>query len=105
MIPVRLSRPGCHGDEIRGGRSPRSHRRVRHTDNNRHDVATGTDLATVDNVMTAFMEKYSVPGLSLAITKDERLVYLKAYGLADGGDAEHEGSLPHRERVEDHYVP
>src|SRR5688572_20782952 len=49
-------------------------------------TSTGTDLATVDNVMTAFMEKYSIPGLSLAITKDERLVYLKAYGRADGGE-------------------
>ena len=48
-------------------------------------TSTGTDLATVDDVMTAFMEKYAVPGLSLAITKDERLVYLKAYGRADGG--------------------
>lgn len=48
-------------------------------------TSSGTDLATVDDVMTAFMEKYSVPGLSLAITKDERLVYLKAYGRADGG--------------------
>src|ERR1043166_6029071 len=47
------------------------------------DLASGPDIATVDNVMTAFMEKYSVPGLSLAITKDERLVYLKAYGRAD----------------------
>jgi D-alanyl-D-alanine carboxypeptidase len=48
-------------------------------------TSTGTGLATVDDVMTAFMEKYSVPGLSLAITKDERLVYLKAYGRADFG--------------------
>jgi hypothetical protein len=27
-------------------------------------TSSGTDLATVDDVMTAFMEKYSVPGLS-----------------------------------------
>jgi D-alanyl-D-alanine carboxypeptidase len=48
-------------------------------------TSSGTDLASVDDVMTAFMAKYSVPGLSLAVTKDERLVYLKAYGRADGG--------------------
>jgi D-alanyl-D-alanine carboxypeptidase len=40
-------------------------------------------IPTVDGVVTAFMDKYSVPGLSLAITKDEKLVYLKAYGRAD----------------------
>src|SRR5688572_2767340 len=47
------------------------------------DTTSGPEIATVDDVMTAFMERYSVPGLSLAITKDERLVYLKAYGRAD----------------------
>lgn len=41
------------------------------------------DIAIVDNAVTAFMEKYHVPGLSLAITKDEKLVYVKAYGKAD----------------------
>jgi CubicO group peptidase (beta-lactamase class C family) len=51
------------------------------------DPPSGPDIATVDDVMTAFMEKYSVPGLSLAITKDERLVYLKAYGRADDSRA------------------
>ena len=45
--------------------------------------SSGPDVATVDAVMTAFMKKYSIPGLSLAITKDERLVYSKAYGRAD----------------------
>jgi hypothetical protein len=32
-----------------------------------------TPIAPVDDVMTAFMQQCSVPGLSLAITKDERL--------------------------------
>jgi D-alanyl-D-alanine carboxypeptidase len=41
------------------------------------------DLPGVDSAVTAFMTKYSVPGLSLAITRDEKLVYVKAYGKAD----------------------
>ncbi len=41
------------------------------------------DIATVDNAVKAFMDKYNVPGLSLAVTKNEKLVYVKAYGKAD----------------------
>ncbi|GAB3642933.1 serine hydrolase domain-containing protein [Spirosoma arcticum] len=41
------------------------------------------DIATVENAVKAFMAKYNVPGMSVAITKDERLVYAKGYGLAD----------------------
>src|SRR3954462_1899841 len=44
---------------------------------------SGPSIPSVDRVMTDFMAKYSVPGLSLAITKDGRLVYSKAYGKAD----------------------
>ena len=42
-----------------------------------------TDIPDVDSAVYAFMGKYAVPGLSLAITKDEKLVYVKAYGKAD----------------------
>lgn len=41
------------------------------------------DIAIVDNAVNAFMTKYSVPGLSIAVTKNEKLVYVKAYGKAD----------------------
>ena len=41
------------------------------------------DLPGVDSAVAAFMAKYSIPGLSLAITRDEKLVYVKAYGKAD----------------------
>jgi D-alanyl-D-alanine carboxypeptidase len=48
-----------------------------------HPVDLPVDLPGVDGAVKAFMAKYNVPGLSLAITKDEKLVYLKAYGKAD----------------------
>ncbi len=38
------------------------------------------DIALIDNAVQSYMDKYNVPGLSLAITKDEKLVYVKAYG-------------------------
>lgn len=37
----------------------------------------------VDRAVAAFMEKHRIPGLSLAITRDERLVYARGYGFAD----------------------
>lgn len=40
-------------------------------------------LEVVDNDIEAFMTRYNVPGLSLAITKDGKLVYAKGYGFAD----------------------
>jgi CubicO group peptidase (beta-lactamase class C family) len=41
------------------------------------------DLATMDKDINAYMSKYNIPGLSLAITRDDRLVFAKGYGLAD----------------------
>lgn len=41
------------------------------------------DIAVLDNAVTAYMAKYNVPAVSLAITKGEKLVYVKAYGKAD----------------------
>lgn len=40
-------------------------------------------IAIVDNAVEEFMIKYDIPGLSLAITKNEKLVYVKGYGYAD----------------------
>ena len=41
-----------------------------------------TGLTAIDQNVQAFMTKYNVPGLTIAITLDERLVYLNAYGKA-----------------------
>jgi CubicO group peptidase (beta-lactamase class C family) len=46
-----------------------------------------TDIAAIDQVVASFMTTYNVPGLSLAITKDENLVYTKSYGKADDTQA------------------
>jgi D-alanyl-D-alanine carboxypeptidase len=45
-----------------------------------------TGLAPIDQNVQAFMTKYNVPGLTIAITLDERLVYLNAYGKASLDD-------------------
>jgi D-alanyl-D-alanine carboxypeptidase len=45
--------------------------------------STQQDVATVDNAITAFMTTYSLPGASLAVSKNGKLVYAKGYGFAD----------------------
>jgi CubicO group peptidase (beta-lactamase class C family) len=41
------------------------------------------DNAAIDNYMTARMRAPSIPGASLAIVKNDQVVYLKGYGRAD----------------------
>ena len=39
--------------------------------------------AEIDSIVEKFMVKYDMPGLSLAIAKNDSLLYLKGYGYAD----------------------
>lgn len=41
------------------------------------------DLASFDQLMDRFVRENKVPGASLAVTKDRRLVYARGFGLAD----------------------
>ena len=49
----------------------------------------------VDSLVQQYMDKYHIQGASVAITKDEKLVYRKAYGFADTAaqEAMHTGHL------------
>jgi len=49
---------------------------------------SGTDIANIDAAATGYMSSQSVSGLSLAICKDGRLVFAKAYGSADPATGE-----------------
>ena len=52
-------------------------------------VVTATAaISAIDNVVNNFMSTYKVPALTIAITKDDRLVYTKAYGMADVENAQ-----------------
>lgn len=44
---------------------------------------TAISIAKVDDDVNVFMAKYNIPGLSLAITRNGKLVYAKGYGMAD----------------------
>jgi|SRR5581483_7530418 len=47
---------------------------------------TGLDepaLASFDELMTSFVEEHKVPGATLAIAKDGRLIYARGFGFAD----------------------
>lgn len=47
-----------------------------------------SELEAMDKVLRDFMGKYDVPGLSVAVTKDGRLVYARALGKADKSSGE-----------------
>jgi hypothetical protein len=42
-------------------------------------VMKGSDLAIIDTDINAYIAAHSVPGLSLAITVDDRLVFARGY--------------------------
>ena len=44
-----------------------------------------SDIDTIDRHITNYKNQHGIPGLSVAITKDERLVFAKGYGDADRG--------------------
>ena len=37
----------------------------------------------IDSKIQAYMKEHAIPGISIAITKQERLVFAKGYGYAD----------------------
>jgi len=45
-----------------------------------------TSMIKIDTGFCNFMRKYHVPEISVAIAKDDRLVYLKSFGLANLSD-------------------
>lgn len=49
---------------------------------------TQKDLSAVDNRVETFMEKYNIPGASIAISKNEKMVYAKGYGMANTASSE-----------------
>jgi len=48
-----------------------------------YTVVLITDLAAFDDTVQSFMARYAVPAVSIAVTKDDKLVYVKSYGQAD----------------------
>ena len=56
------------------------------------------DIAKVDDAVSNFLTKYSIPGASLAVSKNGKLVYRKGYGLADKESGE-KVNVDHRFRL------
>lgn len=52
------------------------------------DPVVQEDIAIVDDAVSAFMNKYNITGGSLAVSKDERMVYAKGYGMANTSTSE-----------------
>jgi D-alanyl-D-alanine carboxypeptidase len=51
-------------------------------------ATTQADIATVNSKVTSFMSTYNVPGASLAVTKNGKLVYIKGFGKANTATGE-----------------
>ena len=47
------------------------------------EPASQEDISQVDDAVTAFMQKYDVPGAALAVSVNEKMVYTKGYGLSN----------------------
>ena len=50
---------------------------------NTQAASAPSDFNTIDDYITARMERARIPGLSVAIVKGDQIVYLKGYGQAD----------------------
>lgn len=48
-----------------------------------NEPETQKDIPAVDNAILNFMKKYNIPGGSLAVSKNSKMVYQKGYGYAD----------------------
>jgi CubicO group peptidase (beta-lactamase class C family) len=49
------------------------------------DPPAQDDITAIDNSVNNFLTKYNIPGASLAVSKNGKLVYAKGYGVADQG--------------------
>jgi CubicO group peptidase (beta-lactamase class C family) len=56
-------------------------------------VFASKDLDLIYGKVDAYMKKHSVPGLSIAVTQGERLVYAAGFGLADKDSGEPVGPM------------
>jgi CubicO group peptidase (beta-lactamase class C family) len=48
-----------------------------------HDIQAQQTNKLVDTLVEAFLEEANLPGLSIAVSKDEHIIYAKGYGYAD----------------------
>ncbi|TNE73386.1 class A beta-lactamase-related serine hydrolase [bacterium] len=48
-----------------------------------YTITPVTNFTSLDNAIRSYMTTYSIPGVQIAITKNEKLVYTQAYGDAD----------------------
>jgi len=53
-----------------------------------YTITLVTNLPNLDVDVSTLMSSYNIPGVQLAIVKDEKLVYTKSYGLADKENGE-----------------
>ena len=55
---------------------------------NENPATTQVDIVSVDSKVATFMSTYNIPGASLAISQNGKLVYVKGYGKANSTTGE-----------------
>ena len=45
--------------------------------------SSGIEFAGIENIVNAFLHKWSIAGASIAISKDGKLIFARGFGLAD----------------------
>jgi CubicO group peptidase (beta-lactamase class C family) len=58
-----------------------------------------SDLSKIDTPLQTYLNKYSIPGLSLAITRNDRLVFAKGMGFANKATGENVNANRHLFRI------
>lgn len=71
LIAAFLFLSGCGKDKAKDPKPPK-------TDQN--------DITAIDNAVKSFMATYKIPGVSIAIAKNDNLVYVKSYGQMSATD-------------------
>ncbi len=70
----------CSKHDHSGGTTPTNPTDTTHSGPPTNPAVVQKDIPSIDNAIKKMMSDNNVPGLSLAITKGEKLVYVKSYG-------------------------
>jgi len=47
------------------------------------NIQAQQEYPLLDTIVTSFLETANLPGISIAVSQDEQLIYAKGYGYAD----------------------
>lgn len=78
IVITLLSKPSASDDEDRI-----EHQEARWLDTLTNNASGSAQLAGMDAEITRFLDKWRIPGITFAISRNDSLVYARGYGMAD----------------------